>query len=154
MLICRLLRFGVAESRNDGKIERFYFLQKQKVAKTLIRIRTSCGFYFFWIATIRHSRISQWRFFYKFCKSHDLCAEVSLGKFVGCVATSEEIRLGVYWRSEWQTPAKLPKRQRAYDSYALHSGASYNFGLFAKYSNGLNLSLYPNEWWFLIQYPG
>ena len=32
-----------------------------------------------------------------------------------------------------------------YASYALHSGASYSFGLFAKYSNGLNLSLYPNE---------
>ena len=35
-----------AESRNDEKAERFYFLRKQKVAKTFARIRTSCGLFF------------------------------------------------------------------------------------------------------------
>ena len=33
-----------AESRNDERVERLYFLQKQKVAKTFKRIRPSCGF--------------------------------------------------------------------------------------------------------------
>ena len=77
-----------AESRNDGKVERFYFLQKQKVAKTFILIRTSCGFCFFiWIASIFYENLAM---------TNLVSAEVFLMRNRGCVATSKEIRLRVY----------------------------------------------------------
>ncbi len=44
ILLCRL------ESMNYAGL---YFLQKQKVAKTFARIRTSCGFYFVGICATR-----------------------------------------------------------------------------------------------------
>ena len=46
-MICGLLRRFTESPRNDERVERLYFLQKQKVAKTFIKIRTSCGFIFF-----------------------------------------------------------------------------------------------------------
>ena len=86
------LRESAIRPRNDGKVERFYFWRKPKVAKTFIKIRTLCGFIFFRFKRFVDFGESKcaYKIITSLCRVIPNCAfTASLARFVSAIASSK-----------------------------------------------------------------